>query len=148
VHLPSHHIAWITGASRGIGAATAIALAERNVRVALSARHIEGLQHTARTITESGGRALIVACDVGKKSDVERAVTAIKSEWGAITLLINNAGTAVFKKILDTQEEDWDKMMSANLKSAFLCTQAVLPDMIKAQEGHVINIVSVAGRQA
>jgi short-subunit dehydrogenase len=148
VHVPSHHIAWITGASRGIGAATAIALAERHVRVVLSARHSEGLQKMAQTITENGGRALIVACDVGKKDQVERAVATIKKEWGAITLLVNNAGTAVFRKIVDTKEDDWDLMMNVNLKSAFLCTQAVLPDMIAAQEGHIINIVSVAGRQA
>ncbi len=146
--LSSDHIAWITGASRGIGAATAMALAQRGIRVALTARRSDGLEKTAQTIRDAGGQALAVAGDVSQKSQVESIIAEIKKEWGAVSLLVNNAGTAVFRKIAETREEDWDVMMNANLKSAFLCSQAVLPDMIAAQAGYIINIVSVAGRQA
>jgi NADP-dependent 3-hydroxy acid dehydrogenase YdfG len=141
------NIAWITGAGRGIGAAIAKELAMNGSRVVLSSRRQNDLQKIADEIHAQSGQALVQVCDVSKRVEVQRVAGEIKSTWGAVNILINNAGIAVFRKIIDTVEEDWDAMMQTNVKSAFLCCQAVLPDMIALQSGHIINIVSVAGRQ-
>jgi short-subunit dehydrogenase len=140
-------VAWVTGAGRGIGAAIAKELAHAGSRVVLSSRHREELQQTAQDIVSRSGQAEIMVCDVTRNQEVQATVAGIRTLWGPVAILINNAGLAVFRKIIDTREEDWDAMMQANAKSAFLCSQAVLPDMIAGQSGHIINIVSVAGRQ-
>ncbi len=140
-------VAWVTGAGRGIGSAIAKEMARAGCRVALSSRNREELQQTADAIHALAGSCEIFVCDVTKQSEVRMASAQIKSHWGPVSILVNNAGLAVFHKILETSEENWDAMMQANVKSAFLCTQAVLPDMIAGQSGHIINIVSVAGRQ-
>ncbi len=141
-------IVWITGSGRGIGEATAFALAAKGAQVVVSARRDEDIARVAGEINANGGSALAIQCDVQKNSDILQLVKQTQEVWGAVDILINNAGIAVFKKILDTSEEEWDAMMNTNLKSAFLCTKAVLPDMVRMQRGKIINIVSVAGKQA
>ena len=96
----------------------------------------------------NGDSALAIRCDVRHHNDVQNLVDQVKDTWGPIDILINNAGIGIFKKVLDISEDDWDAMMETNLKSAFLCSQAVLPDMLERQAGKIINIVSVAGKQA
>jgi len=140
-------IVWVTGSGRGIGAATALLLASRGARVVLSARTSGEIQEVADRIRRSGGQALPMRCDVTLQAEIHNLLKLVKSTWGAVEILINNAGIAVFKKIVHTSEDEWDAMMSANVKSAFLCTQAVLPDMIEVQSGHIVNIISVAGKQ-
>jgi NAD(P)-dependent dehydrogenase (short-subunit alcohol dehydrogenase family) len=140
-------IVWITGSGRGIGAATAIRLAALGARVVVSARTEKEINAVAERIGQNNGRALAIPCDVTVAAQIRALVNKIKSDWGAIDILINNAGISTFKKIILTSEEEWDGMMQTNLKSAFLCCQAVLPDMMERQSGHIVNIVSVAGKQ-
>ncbi|MBN1560640.1 SDR family oxidoreductase [candidate division KSB1 bacterium] len=141
-------IAWITGSGRGIGEATAFALAGKGVKVVVSARNDDDITRVAGEINANGDSALAIPCDVQVNSDIISLVEQTKDVWGPIDILINNAGIAIFKSILDTSEEEWDAMMNTNLKSAFLCTKAVLPDMIRMKRGKIVNIVSVAGMQA
>jgi 3-oxoacyl-[acyl-carrier protein] reductase len=139
-------IAWVTGSGRGIGRAIAIALANHGAQVVLSARTVSEIEAVASEITELGGQALAMPCDVRHADQVRRLVVAVQRTYGEIDVLVNNAGVAVFDKIADTSEGDWDAMMDTNLKGAFLCTQTVLPSMVERQTGHIINIVSVAGK--
>jgi NADP-dependent 3-hydroxy acid dehydrogenase YdfG len=141
-------VVWITGSSRGIGKATARALAAAGAKVVISARKQQTIQQIAESIQAEGGSALAVQCDVQKNADILQLVEQTRETWGPIDILINNAGIGIFKKIVETQESDWNAMMDTNLKAAFLCTKAVLPEMQQRRQGRIINIVSVAGLQA
>lgn len=143
----SGKVVWITGSGRGIGKATSLLLAQKKARVVISARTPSDIDSVAESIHAEGHSAIAIQCDVRRKHDVESLVSQVKQKWGPIDILINNAGISIFKKIIDTKEEEWDAMMDANLKSAFLCTNAVLPTMIERQTGQIINLVSVAGQQ-
>jgi len=140
-------IAWITGSGRGIGRATAGALAEKGFKVVLCARTGPEVEDAVREIEANGGQALGLTCDLTDSAQIEALVRTVRGKWGPVEVLVNNAGIGAFKKIVETSEREWDLMMAVNLKAAFLCTRAVLPAMIRARSGHIINIVSVAGRQ-
>jgi len=140
-------VIWITGSGRGIGKATAISLATHGARVVVSARTKKEIEAVVSKIKSHHGNALAIECDVSDKSQIIYLVKQVKEKWGPIDILINNAGIGIFKKIITTEENEWDAMMDINLKSAFLCTQAVLQDMINKGSGHIINVVSVAGKQ-
>ncbi|HNW59030.1 MAG TPA: SDR family oxidoreductase [bacterium] len=139
-------IVWITGAGRGIGRSVALSLAAHGAHIILSARTISDIEAVAQEITNQGGQAVAMPCDVRHADQVRRVVVAVERTHGPLEVLINNAGVAVFNKIVDTSESDWDTMMETNVKGAFLCAQAVLPGMIERKSGHIINMVSVAGR--
>ncbi len=141
-------VVWITGSSRGIGEATAKTLAAHGAKVIISGRNEDDIERVTGSINANGDSALAIQCDVRHHNDVQNLVDQVKDTWGPIDILINNAGIGIFKKVLDISEDDWDAMMETNLKSAFLCTKAVLPDMLARQAGKIINIVSVAGKQA
>ena len=141
-------VVWITGSGRGIGEATAKALAKQGAKVVISARRDEDIGRVTGEINADGDSALAIQCDVQNNSDILSLVKQTKDVWGSIDILINNAGIGIFKKILDLTQEEWDAMMNTNLRSAFLCSKAVLPDMVDRQSGKIINIVSVAGKQA
>ncbi len=141
-------IAWITGSGRGIGKSIAQELAVNGVKVVVSSRTKAEIESVAQQINENGGSALAIQCDVTQKQQVKELVDQVKQQWGDIDILVNNAGIVYFAKIIDYDEQKWDELMNTNLKSAFLCSQAVLPGMIKKQSGHIINVVSVAGKQA
>jgi len=140
-------IAWITGAGRGIGRAVAIAIAQAGAKVVLCARSQEEIDSVVEKIRSANGEALAIACDVSKAKEIAALVNRVCNQWGDVEILVNNAGVAVFEKILSASEKDWDSMMAVNLKGAFLCTQAVLGPMIERKSGEIINIVSVAGRK-
>ncbi|MDZ7316434.1 MAG: SDR family oxidoreductase [candidate division KSB1 bacterium] len=140
-------IVWITGSGRGIGAATAELLAEHGARIVVSSRSEENAEMVASRINAEGGSALAFRCDVRDERQIQELVEQTSEEWGPIDVLVNNAGVAHFKKIIETSPEEWDEMMDVNLKAAFLCTRAVLPSMMDRGEGHIVNIVSVAGMQ-
>jgi 3-oxoacyl-[acyl-carrier protein] reductase len=141
-------IIWITGSSRGIGEATAKALAAKGAKVIVSGRTDDDILRVTGDINAEGDSALAIQCDVRSSDDIRNLVQEVKETWGSIDILINNAGIGIFKPILELSEDDWDEMMEINLKSAFLCSKAVLPDMLAKKSGKIINIVSVAGKQA
>ena len=141
--------ALVTGASRGIGAAIAIALAEAGAAVAVNYRErADEAEAVVAKIREFGGRATGIAADVSQAAAVAKMVDLAGSALGPIDILVNNAGLAIVRGIDDLAENDFDLTIAVNLKSAFLCTQAVLPAMRAKQWGRIVNISSGAARGA
>ena len=142
-------VALVTGASRGIGAAIAVALAEAGAAVAVNYRErADAADALVADLNKAGGRAVAVAADVSQATAVAGMVDGITSALGAIDILVNNAGLAIVRGVDDLTEEDFDKTITVNLKSAFLCTQAVLPAMRAKKWGRIVNITSGAARGA
>jgi 3-oxoacyl-[acyl-carrier protein] reductase len=140
-------VALVTGASRGIGAAIAAALAEAGAAVALNYRErAADAESLAATIRRHGGRAMIVQADVSESVPVAAMVERVTAELGPIDVLINNAGVGLTRTIEEVTEADFDLTIAVNLKSAFLCTQAVLPGMRARKWGRIVNISSGAAR--
>lgn len=132
----------ITGASRGIGYAMAALFAEKGYAVFANYYHHEApLRALAETASGKGRTVVPIYGDVSRQDDVER----MTRETGDVDILINNAGIAQTKQFVDLTEEDWDAMMTVNLKSAFLCSHSVLPHMIRKKKGKIINISSIWG---
>jgi len=143
------HIALVTGASRGIGAAIAIALAEAGAAVAVNYRdRAADAETVVGKIRGMGGRAIAIAADVSQAAAVARMADQAASALGPIDILVNNAGLAIVRGIDDLTESDFDVTIAVNLKSAFLCTQAVLPGMRAKKWGRIVNISSGAARGA
>jgi 3-oxoacyl-[acyl-carrier protein] reductase len=141
--------ALVTGGSRGIGAAIARSLAEAGAAVAVNYRERAGEANAlVKAIAKEGGRAIAIAADVSQSDAVARMVQRVKSELGSIGILINNAGVAITRDIQDISEADFDQTIAVNLKSVFLCTQAVLPMMRSEGWGRIVNISSGAARGA
>jgi 3-oxoacyl-[acyl-carrier protein] reductase len=135
-------IALVTGASRGIGRAIARSLAERGVAVAVNFQtRAEEAQSVVAQIRSAGGQAIAVRADVSIGAEVADMTARIADELGSVDILVNNAGVAV----TGVREEDFDRGIAVNLKSAFLCTEAVLPAMIGRHWGRIVNISSGAG---
>ena len=140
-------VALVTGASRGIGAAIAAALVEAGASVALHYHeHVEGARELAEAIETGGGKVCVVQSDVSKHAEVRKMVDAVTSKLGPVEILVNNAGVAHKAPLDELTEEDWDRVLAVNLKSAFLVTQACLPAMRGARWGRIINISSVAAQ--
>ena len=143
------HTALVTGASRGIGAAIAMALAEAGAAVAVNYRErADEADAVVAKIREFGGRATGIAADVSQAAAVAKMVDLASSALGAIDILVNNAGLAIVRNIDDLTESDFDRTIAVNLKSAFLCTRAVLPAMRAKKWGRIVNISSGAARGA
>jgi 3-oxoacyl-[acyl-carrier protein] reductase len=142
-------IALVTGGSRGIGAAISRALAEAGAGVAINYRErSDHAKSLADELLDNGVRAISVQADVSQPDAVAKMVELIKSELGALDILINNAGIAITRGIDNLSEADFDQTIAVNLKSVFLCTQAVLPMMRAKKWGRIINISSGAARGA
>ncbi len=142
-------VALVTGASRGIGAAVARALAEAGADVAVNYRaEAERAEAVAAELRTLGRRVMAVRADVSQGAEVASCVRRIEAELGPIDVLVNNAGIALVRDIADLTEEDFDRTLAVNLKSAFLCTQAVLPSMQARRWGRIVNISSGAARGA
>ena len=140
-------LALVTGASRGIGRAIALALGRAGADVAINFRGNEAAAREVCTrIRELGGRALQVQGDVARASEVTRMVERVRGELGPITILVNNAGVGVVRTLEEISEADWDGMLAVNLKGPFLVTQAVLPDMRAARWGRIIGLSSAAAQ--
>jgi 3-oxoacyl-[acyl-carrier protein] reductase len=142
-----NHVALVTGSSRGIGRAIALALAEAGAAVAVNYRERDtDAAAVAETIRKSGGRAAAFGADVSLSAAVHGMVHDVEKRLGPIDILVNNAGMAVARGLDDITEEDFDRTVAANLKSAFLCTQAVLPGMRARRWGRIINVSSIGAR--
>ncbi|HEX6803225.1 MAG TPA: 3-oxoacyl-ACP reductase FabG [Terriglobales bacterium] len=140
-------VALVTGGSRGIGAAAAIALARAGTHVAVNYRsHNEEADKVSSTIRAAGRRAISVHADVSDSAAVRNMISRIQSELGPVHIVVNNAGIARPQPIDEITEADWDELIAVNLKSAFLVTQAVLPQMRRARWGRIINMSSVAAQ--
>ncbi len=140
--------ALVTGAGSGIGRATAIALAEAGAAVAINYhRNEKGAEEARQAIQAAGGRAATIRADVTKSADVRALVARAEAELGPLDILVNNAGSLVERlRLLELTEARWDEVIDLNLKSAFLCAQAVAGGMIERRAGTIINVTSIAGR--
>jgi 3-oxoacyl-[acyl-carrier protein] reductase len=136
----------VTGAGRGIGRATALAFAKRQVAVALVSRTESELSAVEERIRNEEGRALVIPTDVSDPTGVEDLIRRAETEWGRIDVLVNNAGIVERAPISETSEDSWDRVLETNLKSAFLCTRGVLPGMMNRRSGRIINVSSISGR--
>ena len=141
-------VALISGGATGMGGASSKLFAAEGAKVAIVDRNLAAAQMTADHITSSGGIAIAVEADVSSAEQVSHAVSRVQSELGDITVLFNHAGTIVIKPFLETTEEEWDWLHAVNVKSMFLMTRAVLPQMIAAGGGSIVctsSISAVAG---
>ncbi len=138
-------VALVTGASRGIGRAVAVALAEAGADVAVNYRDSEEqAQQVCEQITGLTRRCLALQADVSKSADVDRLVQTVQDQMGSLDILVNNAGIGPHRSVEEITERDWDELLAVNLKSVFLMTQAVLPGMRARRWGRIINVSSVA----
>jgi len=144
----SGKIALVTGASSGIGAATALTLAQLGARVAIGYhQNQKGAEEVQRGIAASGGKAIAIRADMRQSEEVRSLVKQATEQLGPIDILVNNAGSLLERmRILEMTEERWDEVMNLNLKSAMLCSQAVAKSMMERKSGVIINLGSIAGR--
>ncbi|MCY8343303.1 3-ketoacyl-ACP reductase [Bacillus haynesii] len=139
--------ALITGGGRGIGRATAIALAKEGVHIGLIGRTAANLEKAAEELKAFGVKVSVAAADVKDLTAVERAVQSVKEELGQIDILINNAGIGGFAGFLEQSPEEWENIVQVNLMGVYNVTRAVLPEMIERKAGDIINISSTAGQR-
>src|SRR4051812_31170890 len=138
----------ITGASSGIGEATALALASAGAAVAVGARRADRLSDLASRISSEGGRAIPLAVDVADEDSARSFVTGAASELGSLDILVNNAGVMLLGPVAGASTDQWRTMVNVNLLGLLYCTHAALPIMGEQGRGHIVNISSVAGRSA
>ena len=139
-------VALVTGASRGIGRATALELARRGAKVAVNyVSNQAAAEAVAADAVATGAEALVVAADVGDTAAVEAMVKAVQERWGRIDILVNNAGQARDGLAMRMDLEDWDFVLRTNLTSAFLCSKAVLRSMLRQRWGRIVNMSSIVG---
>ncbi|CAI8050818.1 Uncharacterized oxidoreductase SSP1627, partial [Geodia barretti] len=139
-------VALVTGASSGIGSATALALAGAGARVALGARRTDRLAQLEAKIRAEGGDVISCGLDVAQRPQCEAFVKAAMDRWGAIDILVNNAGLMPLSFLKSLKVDEWEQMVDVNIKGVLFCTAAVLEHMRKRKTGHIVNISSVAGR--
>lgn len=142
----SDKVAIVTGASRGIGRAIALALAAEGANLAVNYSSSSGAaEEVVAKIEEMGGKAIALAADVSKTDGVDNLIKAVVNQWGRVDILVNNAGIARDNLLLRMKPEDWQAVIDLNLTGVFLCTRAVSKIMLKQRSGRIINIASVSG---
>jgi NADP-dependent 3-hydroxy acid dehydrogenase YdfG len=141
-------VAVVTGASSGIGEATAIALAAEGARIVVTARREERLMDVAACIRERGGQCLPLRLDVTDETQVQQMAARTEAEFGKVDILVNNAGVMLLGPVGGADTEDWRRMVNTNVLGLMYCTHALLPLMERQKSGHIVNISSVAGRTA
>jgi NAD(P)-dependent dehydrogenase (short-subunit alcohol dehydrogenase family) len=139
-------IALVTGGGRGIGREAALALASAGADVAVAARSANELADTVTAIRAAGRRGEAIVCDVTDRAQVEAMIAQVKGALGEPLILVNNAGIAGSAKLTDTTDEMWDGMLRVNATGAFYCTRAVLPMMLQAKWGRIVNVASIAAK--
>ena len=140
--------ALVTGASRGIGQAIARRLGELGARIGVCARDAAKLEATASALRRDGIEVLAIPADVTRMDEIQNLVDRTHRELGPIEILVNNAGIGRFGPAHEMAESDWDQVLDTNLKSVFLVSRAIVPKMIEQRRGHIINISSLAGKNA
>jgi 3-oxoacyl-[acyl-carrier protein] reductase len=139
-------VAVVTGASRGIGRAIALALGAEGAKVVVNFSASEGpAQEVVAAIKESGGDAIAVGADISKKEDIDRLIQSAVDEWGTVDILVNNAGITRDTLMMRMKPEQWDAVINTNLSGVFYATQAATKIMMKKRTGRIINITSVVG---
>jgi NAD(P)-dependent dehydrogenase (short-subunit alcohol dehydrogenase family) len=138
----------VTGASKGLGRAIALALSEEGARVAVNGRNETDLEKLAEEIQQKGREVFIATADVSQSEEVNRMVDLVVKRFDRVDVLVNNAGGAMFTNhvFAEVTEAEWDKVVDTNLKGAFLCCKAVVPHMVRQGGGRIINLSSLAGR--
>jgi clavulanate-9-aldehyde reductase len=144
----SNQVVAVTGASSGIGEATALSCARAGAAVALAARRLDRIEALAKRIVDEGGRAIAVETDVGEEGQARAFVERAHSELGRLDVLVNNAGVMLLGPIAGAPTEEWRRMIHANVYGVLYCTHAALPLMAEQGSGHIVNVSSVAGRVA
>lgn len=139
-------IALVTGAGSGIGRAVAERLAEDGNRVVVNDLNSEAAREASEGIQATGGEAIAAPGDVSKPEDVQRMIVLAEDAYGLPTILVNNAGIAQQRRFVDLSVEDFDRMLAVHLRGTFLCTRAVLPDMLARRYGVIVNIASQLGQ--
>ena len=138
----------ITGASSGIGEATALMCAAEGAKVSLAARRKDRIDALADRIREGGGEALALETDVGDEQQANDFVNATRDQLGGVDILVNNAGVMLLGPVIGADTEQWRQMVDVNVLGLLYCTHAALPIMGEAGSGHIVNVASVAGRRA
>ena len=141
-------VALITGASRGIGLAIARSLAAMGAKLSLCARDAEKLVGVASEFEREGIPVLAIPADLTRSDDIASLVQKTEQTIGPVEILINNAGVGYFAPVQEASEADWDAVLDTNLKAVFLLSKAVAPGMIRRRSGHIVNIASLAGKNA
>jgi NADP-dependent 3-hydroxy acid dehydrogenase YdfG len=136
----------VTGASSGIGYATALRLSKAGAKVAAGARRVEKLETLKNEVQKYGGEMLVKKIDVTKKEDCDSFINFVTKTWNHIDILINNAGIMPLSFFKNLKVSEWEQMIDVNLKGVLYCTAAVIPYMMTNKSGHIVNISSVAGR--
>jgi 3-oxoacyl-[acyl-carrier protein] reductase len=142
----SGRVAFVTGASQGIGRASALKLAQRGATIAAAARNQEKLNKLVEEIESAEGKAAAFALDVADEEQVKTSIKSAVTQFGKIDILINNAGITRDQLVMRMKRADWDAVLNTNLTSAYLCIQQVAPAMLKQRYGRIINITSVFGQ--
>ncbi|MBY5888153.1 SDR family oxidoreductase [Rhizobium ruizarguesonis] len=140
-------VALVTGASSGIGAATALKLAEAGAKVGIAARRIDKLADLKKEIVSKGGEVLVIEMDVVDPAAVEAGVKKLVGAYGSIDILVNNAGLMPLSDVDQFKVDEWHRMVDVNVKGLLNTTAAVLPQMINQHSGHIFNMSSIAGRK-
>lgn len=140
------HVAFVTGASQGIGRACALVLAEAGAKVACAARSEDKLKSVVDEITSKGGEAAAFKMDVANEDDVKNAIKAAIAQFGKVDILVNNAGITRDTLAMRMKRADWDDVLNTNLTGPFIATQAVTSSMLKQRWGRIINISSIFGQ--
>lgn len=140
-------VALITGAGRGIGRATALALAAEGVHVGLVGRTLENLENVQEELKQYGVKTAVAAADVSDIDEITKAVESIRGELGPIDILLNNAGISKFGSFMELTPEEWTNILNVNVNGVYYTTRAVLPEMIERGSGDIINISSTAGQK-
>lgn len=138
-------VAIVTGAGSGIGKVIAEMYASEGAKVVCAGHHVESCEETVKAITDAGGDALAVACDVSKAADNEAMVKSTVEQYGQVDILVNNAGVVEMVSLEEMTEEQWDQVIDVDLKGTFLGMKYAIPEMEKVGKGKVINITSIAG---
>ena len=141
-------VALVTGGSRGIGLAIAARLGRMGARIAICARSAESLERAAEGLRRDAVETLAMAADVTRAAEVTALVERTRKSLGPVDILVNNAGVGIFGPVQALRESDWDAVLDTNLKAVFLVSKEVAPEMIRRRTGQIINISSLAGKNA